>query len=664
MSPAPPPAPAGLTMARTAQSLGELPPALAAVPEQLAALDRRNATGRLPLQTGIRRPLVKAVSLRLDPGASGAAALAHLAPDIVVWTGEIVVPASYRLRLHLEKVDLPKNAQLWVYNARGERAGPFGSELLGPHGDIWTPSIAGPTLFLEVQLHGPRSAAFAVRELAEIVEVGAGGPIANVSAACLIDSTCVSAATDPDIQIIRQAAGQEEFITSEGAFICSGGLVADTANDLTPYLLTASHCIDTQDVASTLEVAWQYFTSSCGGVADYSDLPRSYGATLLVTGVQSDFSFLLLNSLPAGPIFSFLGWDASPLVDMALLKRVSFPCPNCPEGFPAPGNWSEQKFLSQPQLEGGYYCNSPGEEGQPLGDLAKFHYSQSDEGAIFGGSSGSPVLRPGPYIVGQLYGVCFGPGYVDACTTPTQFSIIDGAFSATYPALAPWLGPWVLDVTTGAASGSTQTAVTLSGNVDPGGTSADAYFLWGQTTAYNAMTPVQAVGAGMSTVPFTASLSGLTCATTYHYRAVAIDGSGAGVGDDKVFTTTPCTHASRFFTLDPCRVLDTRTESAYGANTPYHLTMVGSCGIPSTATAVSANITVVGATTAGYLSLLPADSPGPDTSTVSFQANQVRANNAILLLGSGSSDTFGTMRIQYGGEGSIQVLIDVNGYFQ
>ncbi len=65
---------------------------------------------------------------------------------------------------------------------------------------------------------------------------------------------------------------------------------------------------------------------------------------------------------------------------------------------------------------------------------------------------------------------------------------------------------------------------------------------------------------------------------------------------------------TRFYTLTPCRVLDTRTGSgpALAAGAERVVTLGGGpCGVPTSAKAVSANLTVTQPTTAGNLVLFP-----------------------------------------------------------
>jgi hypothetical protein len=70
------------------------------------------------------------------------------------------------------------------------------------------------------------------------------------------------------------------------------------------------------------------------------------------------------------------------------------------------------------------------------------------------------------------------------------------------------------------------------------------------------------------------------------------------------------THQRGNDTVTPCRVLDTRTQSApLAAGETRTVTMAGTCGIPSNATAVSVNLTVVDASVQGELTAYPANEP-------------------------------------------------------
>ena len=132
-----------------------------------------------------------------------------------------------------------------------------------------------------------------------------------------------------------------------------------------------------------------------------------------------------------------------------------------------------------------------------------------------------------------------------------------------------------------------------------------------------------------------------------------------------VFQVTFSAPSTSFYTLNPCRIVDTRNPAGpYGApalvgNATRTFTLIDHCGIPIDAVAVSANVTVVNPAAAGELRLYPAGfSPG-GTTTSNFSPGQVRANNAILGLGAGGATAVDAVT-----NGAVDLVIDVNGYFR
>jgi PKD repeat protein len=119
--------------------------------------------------------------------------------------------------------------------------------------------------------------------------------------------------------------------------------------------------------------------------------------------------------------------------------------------------------------------------------------------------------------------------------------------------------------------------------------------------------------------------------------------------------------ATSFRALSPCRVVDTRTAGGpIAGGSERVLTLAGACGIPPTARAVSLNVTVTQPTAAGFVSLRAAGTAVPTTSTVNYVAQQTRANSALVALGPG-----GQVAVACGqAAGTVQVILDVNGYFE
>src|SRR5215207_6413904 len=82
-----------------------------------------------------------------------------------------------------------------------------------------------------------------------------------------------------------------------------------------------------------------------------------------------------------------------------------------------------------------------------------------------------------------------------------------------------------------------ETTATLHGTVDANGEEAGYFFEYGTSSAYGLKTEELSAGAGEDPVDVTAALTGLSPATTYHYRLV----SGEVQGEDMTFTTAAAT---------------------------------------------------------------------------------------------------------------------------
>ena len=131
-------------------------------------------------------------------------------------------------------------------------------------------------------------------------------------------------------------------------------------------------------------------------------------------------------------------------------------------------------------------------------------------------------------------------------------------------------------------------------------------------------------------------------------------------------TPTPGPVVAGFYTLTPCRVVDTREDPgphggpALQAGTARAFVMVGTCGIPAEADAIAVNITVTQPTAPGFVTIYPLGVALPPTSTINYGAVQTRANNAIVQVG--INDSIAAACGQ--SSGTTHFIIDVVGYFR
>jgi len=93
-------------------------------------------------------------------------------------------------------------------------------------------------------------------------------------------------------------------------------------------------------------------------------------------------------------------------------------------------------------------------------------------------------------------------------------------------------------VTTGAATNRTDTSAVLNGTVNPNGSATSYVFEYGLTNTYGLATASHSAGRGTKAIAVKSTATGLVPGTTYHYRIVALNKSGAGSGSDHTFTTT------------------------------------------------------------------------------------------------------------------------------
>ncbi len=143
-----------------------------------------------------------------------------------------------------------------------------------------------------------------------------------------------------------------------------------------------------------------------------------------------------------------------------------------------------------------------------------------------------------------------------------------------------------------------------------------------------------------------------------------------GLGSTTVTVSSPPGSGPlSLFVLNPCRVLDTRNppgplagpaiQPAGTADRAFGVTSF--CGIPLDATAISVNVTVTNVSAPGVVSIYRGGGQPTGTNTIAFVAGRTRANNAILQL---ALDGAGTIRVQSSSPGTLDLVIDVNGFFR
>ena len=113
-----------------------------------------------------------------------------------------------------------------------------------------------------------------------------------------------------------------------------------------------------------------------------------------------------------------------------------------------------------------------------------------------------------------------------------------------------------------------------------------------------------------------------------------------------------------FHAITPARALDTRSFGPLGGGLEGWAHIAGVGGVPSTATAVSLNVTVVDPESNGFLTVWPQGAARPSTSNLNFVDHQTVANMVTTSLG-----TDGNVAILNSSVGAANIIVDISGWY-
>ncbi|MDQ6834730.1 MAG: fibronectin type III domain-containing protein [Actinomycetota bacterium] len=122
-------------------------------------------------------------------------------------------------------------------------------------------------------------------------------------------------------------------------------------------------------------------------------------------------------------------------------------------------------------------------------------------------------------------------------------------------------------VVTGAPSSVRKTIVSLTGSVNPQGTSTKWVVQYGLSTGYGLETFAQTLTPGTTPQPVSATIAGLAPATLFHYRIVAFHPHSTSYGADATFFTEPIHR--------PKPRLSATTKPSRDRKSPYTFTTTG-----------------------------------------------------------------------------------------
>lgn len=224
----------------------------------------------------------------------------------LVWRLRIVSPGARSLGLLFDRYELPASGRVFVYTPdRSMVLGAFTAATRQANGMLAVQPVLGDEVVIEYVQDAGDSGAPELR-VGEVVhdyrgildQLALDAPMALTGAGCLVDVNCPQGALFQDIK--RSAM----FMLFSGTY-CSAGLLNNTADDETPYFLTANHCGNMTNVVAV----FGYENAGCGSGGS-SQSNTVAGATLLVASNQHDSQlYVLSNPVPHAYEPFYAGWE-------------------------------------------------------------------------------------------------------------------------------------------------------------------------------------------------------------------------------------------------------------------------------------------------------------------------------------------------------------------
>ena len=254
---------------------------------------------------------------------------------------DIVTPGAAALRVALA---IPASASgvTFRFGGSGSNAQTFGpiaandiAADVARFGTFWSPVLDGDTATIELHVASaariPDAALTVSRVSHQVVapasltrldakavqDIGTSGP-------CNIDVACVTPRTQALIDSTNAVAATEMTKEDGFTYLCTGTLLNDSLSSNTPYLFSASHCIDSAMAARTLNTFWFFDAVACGSKMVPAFIQQTSGAALLARSTDWDWALVRLNAAPpVGTHFS--AWRAEPIPNGATISVIHHP---------------------------------------------------------------------------------------------------------------------------------------------------------------------------------------------------------------------------------------------------------------------------------------------------------------------------------------------------
>jgi hypothetical protein len=340
-----------------------------------------------------------------------------------VWRVGIRSRGAYSINILFSKFHLSKGAKVFVYNAdQTQILGSYTDENNTEHNLLPVQPIGGEELIVELQ--EPENS---VSEI-EVGEVNhdflglfrAGTEPRDPSQSCHPNLVCYP----EDAQV---GSGVVELIINGNTY-CTGALVNNTAQDGTPYLLTATHCLNRDYntsflanreydvVAGSIVAFFRYESPVCDATIRGNTQMTLAGADSVLISEKHDISLLRFLQMPPREYQPYyLGWNVSS-------------APSAPfHGIHHPNGGIKKIAVENDALTITSFGTSAPYNMEPN---SHWNVASWDVASTEKGSSGSPLVDKDKRLVGTLSGglsECSSPKGPDQYASLNKFWNVEGS---------------------------------------------------------------------------------------------------------------------------------------------------------------------------------------------------------------------------------------------
>ena len=341
-----------------------------------------------------------------------------------IWRMRITCPGAYSINMVYDDFWLPEGARYYIYNEDHSMViGAFTSNNNKEFREFATRPVKGDVSILEYYEPADVSAP-GVISIARIVHAYRDMFSWDEARKLLGYGDAGSCNNNVNCPVGDDWRGEQRSVAmvllGSGTRYCSGAMVNNVRQDLTPYFLTANHCLNNP---STFIIMFNYESPTCSN-ADGPTWMTVSGTTLRASNGFSDFGLLELSSSPPDSYNVFYsGWNA---LDTAADSCVAIHHPS--------GDIKKISF-NYDDLTATTYLGTA-----IPGDNSHWRIDDWEDGTTEPGSSGSPIYDFEHRLVGQLHG-----GYASCASITSdwygKFSQSWAAGSSASTRLKDWLDP-------------------------------------------------------------------------------------------------------------------------------------------------------------------------------------------------------------------------------